>query len=190
MRMRRHVWLAGWCGLKKSRKVVLPHRIELWTSSLPMRCSTTELRQQGPEIAVGAPANIRSLPGCRAAPVALSQPWTLLRRRTYSVSSCPAIPARQSPNASAASAWPRLCVKTSSAARRRNGAASRRVNSRLSVAPRMTRIRVKKPDAGAAGRSDFCRFPHMEVVTSYAGPACRTCHRGHKSPGDEGRIGG
>lgn len=26
--------------------MVLPHRIELWTSSLPMRCSTTELRQQ------------------------------------------------------------------------------------------------------------------------------------------------
>ena len=26
--------------------MVLPHRIELWTSSLPMRCSTTELRQR------------------------------------------------------------------------------------------------------------------------------------------------
>src|SRR5665213_614573 len=32
--------------LKAIWETVLPHRIELWTSSLPMRCSTTELRQQ------------------------------------------------------------------------------------------------------------------------------------------------
>src|SRR5882672_3002134 len=30
---------------EKRQGMVLPHRIELWTSSLPMRCSTTELRQ-------------------------------------------------------------------------------------------------------------------------------------------------
>ena len=31
--------------------VVLPHRIELWTSPLPRGCSTTELRQQNRETA-------------------------------------------------------------------------------------------------------------------------------------------
>src|SRR5437879_13716487 len=29
----------------KREKLVLPHRIELWTSPLPRGCSTTELRQ-------------------------------------------------------------------------------------------------------------------------------------------------
>jgi hypothetical protein len=36
--------------------LVLPHRIELWTSPLPRECSTTELRQQG---AAGAPPEAR-----------------------------------------------------------------------------------------------------------------------------------
>src|SRR6185437_13614358 len=32
---------------KTAEKLVLPHRIELWTSPLPRECSTTELRQLG-----------------------------------------------------------------------------------------------------------------------------------------------
>ncbi len=40
----------------KRRKLVLPHRIELWTSPLPRGCSTTELRQRaGPMGARGGP---------------------------------------------------------------------------------------------------------------------------------------
>ena len=34
--------------VRKERRLVLPDRIELSTSSLPMKCSTTELRQQTP----------------------------------------------------------------------------------------------------------------------------------------------
>jgi hypothetical protein len=44
----------GWCGEKrqlteKPKKMVLPDRIELSTSPLPMECSTTELRQHAPD---------------------------------------------------------------------------------------------------------------------------------------------
>ena len=35
------------------RKLVLPDRIELSTSPLPMECSTTELRQHAPETRIG-----------------------------------------------------------------------------------------------------------------------------------------
>jgi hypothetical protein len=37
--------------------LVLPHRIELWTSPLPRGCSTTELRQQNRETAPQKGAN-------------------------------------------------------------------------------------------------------------------------------------
>src|SRR4051812_35199512 len=33
-------------SLSSRRRMVLPHRIELWTSPLPRGCSTTELRQR------------------------------------------------------------------------------------------------------------------------------------------------
>ena len=35
--------------LNNNKKMVLPERIELSTSPLPMECSTTELRQHGGE---------------------------------------------------------------------------------------------------------------------------------------------
>src|SRR5882757_7205668 len=46
-------------------RVVLPHRIELWTSPLPRECSTTELRQRPEAGGAGyaiAPAPVQPLP--------------------------------------------------------------------------------------------------------------------------------
>src|SRR6476660_4482718 len=39
---------------RRSGFLVLPHRIELWTSPLPRECSTTELRQRRKRAARGA----------------------------------------------------------------------------------------------------------------------------------------
>lgn len=52
-------------GCLHPKKLVLPDRIELSTSPLPMECSTTELRQHAPVIQESAPRAIkagRSLP--------------------------------------------------------------------------------------------------------------------------------
>src|SRR5580692_12965618 len=49
------------------KELVLPDRIELSTSPLPMECSTTELRQRAPDTRIGQKASTRRADPCHKA---------------------------------------------------------------------------------------------------------------------------
>src|SRR5260221_5234235 len=51
--------------LEKPRKLVLPDRIELSTSPLPMECSTTELRQRNARNAKNARQCVNQVKACK-----------------------------------------------------------------------------------------------------------------------------
>src|SRR5204862_954994 len=48
--------------------MVLPDRIELSTSPLPMECSTTELRQRAPDTGFGQKGRYKAADACHKAP--------------------------------------------------------------------------------------------------------------------------
>src|SRR5437867_4874680 len=52
--------------------MVLPDRIELSTSPLPMECSTTELRQRAPDTGLGQKGRYKAADPCHKAPARAS----------------------------------------------------------------------------------------------------------------------
>jgi hypothetical protein len=65
--IRRKCWFVLILKGFSRERMVLPDRIELSTSPLPMECSTTELRQRAPDTRIGQKASTRRADPCHKA---------------------------------------------------------------------------------------------------------------------------